>query len=160
MYTRSGTYEGTEASSSGWILVHKQDGIQGKGLAQIEMLDEFATSVLIPAGSTQAFRLVANKRILYGRVASAPQIAVADTAALSLKSGKMTSDSGTFVQTSDASYEWNGFMQYCQLSQPASNTLQPTVTPISLNFTYVTLSSAFFGITSVHGKTCASHGFF
>ena len=120
------------------------------------MLDDFGTSVLIPAGSTQAFRLVANKRILYGRLASAPQIAVADTEALSLKSGKMTMKSGTFVPTSDASYEWNGFMQYCQLSQPALNTLQPAPTsPPTQVCSRDELLSYNWGIATGYGKSAS-----
>merc|ERR1719491_249001 len=43
-------------------------------------------------------------------------------------------------------------MQYCQLSQPASNTLQPTITAPPVEFTFVQLSSGFYGISSVYGN--------
>ena len=60
-----------------------------------------------------------------------------------------SSEGDEFQKTRGASM-MNGGIRYCV----------SVTTPIGANFTYVTLSSAFFGISSVYGKACVLHGSF
>ena len=152
MYTRSGSYAAVAASPVGWELVHQQAGFEGLGIAKIKMLDQLRVPVLIKAGSIQAFRIVANRRILLGRPTFASQTEVASTAALSLRSGKMSVEEGSFVPTSLTShFIWNGILEYCQPSgiiqksaELSSNLNKPCV--------LTTFNSIYFGISSVYGE--------
>ena len=155
MYTRPGSYEGAITSSDGWDLVHQQAGVQGLGIGQTQMLDQFSVPIMLIAGATQAFRIVADQRILYGRPAPAPQIVIASSAELALKSGLMTSDIGTFVQTSDTSFNYNGVLEYCLLLDSGSKGLlqtpAPTVAPPKTCIP-TPFNSIYFGISSTYGE--------
>jgi len=154
IYTRLGPHEGFTDSSAGWELVHQQAGVRGLGLGQIQMLDQFSAPVIVRAGATQAFRLVSNQKILLGRPAEFSGTEIANSAQLSLKSGKMTSVSGTFTQTSNANFNFNGILEYCQISAGGLRELVPTPAPSSTPPKICTLTafnSRFFGISSTFG---------
>ena len=84
----------------GWKLFHQQSDFQGLGIAKMKALDELGAPVLINAGSIQAFRIVANRQVLLGKPTYASQTEVVNTAAQSLKPGKMSVEGGSFVPTS------------------------------------------------------------
>jgi len=152
VYAKLGTYVGSETRPSDWKRV-RTASITGLGPTRLVDLGDFDEEVFLEAGAGMAFRVVSTRKTLLGRPASKRRAKETEDGVLSLFVGDMTFEAATFVAGAEGAYAWNGLLRYCQLSDALPvPSLSPTITAPPVEFTYITLSSGFYGISSVYGN--------
>merc|ERR1740139_1676156 len=155
VWTKVNTYVGFENNPEEWELI-QEVSVRAAGFARIGDLPDFAVPLSFSVNTRHAFRIVSDQRFLYGRGATQKQIEEAGDGILSILTGDMTFDPGSFPPIdSSVAFAWNGELRYCQLSAPINiPSWSPTATiaPTFFEDGVFTIPSEFMGISGLYGN--------
>jgi len=155
VWTKVNTYVGFENNPEEWELI-QEVSVRAAGFARIGDLPDFAVPLSFSVNTRHAFRIVSDQNILYGRSATQKQIEEAGDGILSILTGDMTFDPGSFPPIdSSVAFAWNGQLRYCQTSESATPpSISPTATiaPTFMEDGVFTTPSEFMGISGLYGN--------
>eukprot|EP01084_Bolivina_argentea_P239936 403178_1 len=124
IYTKTGTYIGSEFNSAAWTIIHQESRIGGAGNWAATLLSNLQSTVSIASMDTQAFFIeITNIRNYYDTSnAAAPGTLLASDSNLAIYEGNVC---GGFDSVEFNPRNWNGVIYY-SLSTIAPSTTMPT----------------------------------
>ena len=116
VWTKVDTYVGSETLPDEWELMQLVS-VQAYGFASIADLPDFDVPLTFSVNTRDAFWIVSDQRVLYGREAPRKQVEEAGDGVLFILVGDITFELGSFLlSTSSKPHAWNGQLRYCETS--------------------------------------------